>query len=139
MEPKVVVVVPVDQLEEQALLYSPNQPYQLPDNQPDQPPNNPPNQQNPPANPPNLPANPPNQPPNPPANPPSQPPNPPTNPPNPMQPQSPPPQVPQLNWSYFKPEFLGKPEEDAVAHLLRTNDWMKTHNFQMMQRYRDSV
>ena len=36
---------------------------------------------------------------------------------------------PQLNWSYFKPEFSGKPEEDAGAHLLRTNDWMETHNF----------
>ena len=47
-----------------------------------------------------------------------------------MQPQNPPPQVPQLSWSYFKPEFLGKPEEDSVAHLLRTNDWMETHNFQ---------
>ena len=42
---------------------------------------------------------------------------------------NPPPQVPQLNWSYFKPEFSGKPEEDVVAHLLRTNDWMETHNF----------
>ena len=46
-----------------------------------------------------------------------------------MQPQNPPLQVPQLNWSYFKPEFSGKPEEDVVAHLLRTNDWMETHNF----------
>ena len=35
----------------------------------------------------------------------------------------------QLNWSYCKPEFSGKPEEDAEAHLLRTNDWMETHNF----------
>ena len=35
----------------------------------------------------------------------------------------------QLNWSYFKPEFSGKPEEDAEEHLLRTNDWMETHNF----------
>ena len=34
-----------------------------------------------------------------------------------------------LNWSYFKPEFSGKPEEDAEADLLRTNDWMETHNF----------
>ena len=42
---------------------------------------------------------------------------------------NPPPQVLQLNWSYFKPEFSGKPEEDVVAHLLRTNDWMETHNF----------
>ena len=35
----------------------------------------------------------------------------------------------QLNWSYFKPEFSGKPEEDVEAHLLHTNDWMNTHNF----------
>ena len=35
----------------------------------------------------------------------------------------------QLNWSYFKPEFSGKPEEDAEEHLLRTNDWMEIHNF----------
>ena len=35
----------------------------------------------------------------------------------------------QLNWSYFKPEFAGKMDEDAKAHLLRTNDWMDTHNF----------
>ena len=37
--------------------------------------------------------------------------------------------MPQLNWSYFKQEFSGKPEEDVVAHLLRANDWMETHNF----------
>ena len=36
----------------------------------------------------------------------------------------------QLNWSYFKAEFSEKPEEDAEAHLLRTNDWMEAHNFQ---------
>ena len=35
----------------------------------------------------------------------------------------------QLNWSYFKPEFAGKAEEDAKGHLLRTNDWMDTDNF----------
>ena len=34
-----------------------------------------------------------------------------------------------MNWSHFKPEFLGKPEEDVEAHLLRTNDWMTTHDF----------
>ena len=40
----------------------------------------------------------------------------------PQQPQAP--QVPQgqqlvhLNWSYFKPEISGKPDEDAVGHLL---------------------
>ena len=122
MEPRLVVVpvVPVDQSEVQAPLYPPNQPNQLPDiprNQPDQLPNNPPN-----------------------------PPNPPSNPLNPHQiyqinhlilhlihliqcSHKPPPQVPQLSWSYFKPEFSGKPEEDVIAHLLRTNDWMETHNF----------
>ena len=36
---------------------------------------------------------------------------------------------PPLNWSYLKPEFSGKPEEDTEAHLLRTNDWMETYNF----------
>ena len=123
LEPKVVVVVPVGQSETQGPLYPPDQLPDIPPDQPNQPPNNPPNQPNPPANPPNPPANPP---PNPPPN---QPPNAPANPPNPMQPQNPPPQVPQLNWSYFKPEFSGKPEEDAVAHLLRTNDWMETGNF----------
>ena len=35
-----------------------------------------------------------------------------------------------LNWSYYKPEFAGRPDEDAEAHLLHTNDWMMTHNFQ---------
>ena len=59
----------------------------------------------------------------------------PPNPPNPLNPPNPPPmeedplQPHQLNWSYFKPEFSGKMEEDAVAHLLKTNDWMDTHNF----------
>ena len=38
--------------------------------------------------------------------------------------------VPQLNWSHFKPEFAGKPEDDTEAHLLRINDWMDTHTFQ---------
>ena len=35
----------------------------------------------------------------------------------------------QLNWSHFRPEFSGKPEEDAEAHLLRTQDWMTIHDF----------
>ena len=35
----------------------------------------------------------------------------------------------QLNWSYFKHEFSRKPEEDAQAHLLRTNDWMESQDF----------
>ena len=42
----------------------------------------------------------------------------------------------QLNWSYFKPEFSGKPEEDVEEHLLRTNDWMVTHNFPHDQKVR---
>ena len=54
---------------------------------------------------------------------------------SPAQPIAPPTQpiqpepMPQLNWSHFKPEFTGKPDEDAEAHLLRTNDWMDTHSF----------
>ena len=35
-----------------------------------------------------------------------------------------------VNWSNFKPEFTGKPEEDTEVHLLCTNDWMWTHNFE---------
>ena len=38
-------------------------------------------------------------------------------------------QVVHLNWSYFKLEYSGKPEEDAEAHLLCTNDWMNAHHF----------
>ena len=34
-----------------------------------------------------------------------------------------------IKWSIFKPEFSGKPEEDAEAHLLCSNDWMKAHHF----------
>ena len=34
-----------------------------------------------------------------------------------------------LNWSYFKLEFPGKPDKDAEAHLLCTNDWMNAHHF----------
>ena len=34
-----------------------------------------------------------------------------------------------LNWSHFKPEFSGKPDEDADTHLLRTNNWMNAHHF----------
>ena len=36
---------------------------------------------------------------------------------------------PQLNWSHFKPEYAGKSDEDAEAHLLRMNDWMDMHEF----------
>ena len=142
LEPRVVVVDPVDQAEVLDPLYHPDHLPDLPPVEPDQLPLNPQNQPNPqlnlPNQPPHLPAelpDQPNQPQNPPANPPNQP-----NPPN-LAPHQPPnlpanpldpmanPQAPQLNWSYFKPEFSGKPEEDTVTYLLRTNDWMETHDF----------
>ena len=31
--------------------------------------------------------------------------------------------------SNFKPEFSGKPKEDAEAHLLCSNEWMNAHHF----------
>ena len=34
-----------------------------------------------------------------------------------------------INWSNFKPEFSGKPDEDAEAHLLCSNDWINAHHF----------
>ena len=34
-----------------------------------------------------------------------------------------------MNWSYFKPEFSRKAEEDTTTHLLKMNDWMDTYNF----------
>ena len=34
-----------------------------------------------------------------------------------------------LNWSNFKPELLGKPEENAEADLLHSNDQMDAHHF----------
>ena len=34
-----------------------------------------------------------------------------------------------INWSNFNPEFSGKPEEFAEAHLLCSNDWMNAHRF----------
>ena len=45
----------------------------------------------------------------------------------------PPPQIihqQMVNWSNFKPKSASKPEEDAEVHLLFTNDWMQTHNFE---------
>ena len=42
----------------------------------------------------------------------------------------------QLNWSHFRPEFSGKPEEDVKVHMLRTNDWMTTHDFPENQKVR---
>ena len=46
---------------------------------------------------------------------------------------------PQLNWSHFKPEYAGRPDEDVEAHLLRTNDRMYIYNFWSMLRYKDFV
>ena len=40
----------------------------------------------------------------------------------------------QLNWSYYKPEFAGKADEDAEAHFLRTNDWMDMHTFKVQSK-----
>ena len=34
-----------------------------------------------------------------------------------------------LSWSNLKPEFSGKPDEDAEVHLICTNDWMNAHHF----------
>ena len=47
-----------------------------------------------------------------------------------QQPPQPGQQAPMhMNWSHFKPEYSGKLEENVEAHLLRTNDWMTTHDF----------
>ena len=47
----------------------------------------------------------------------------------PQQPQLSPQHQMHMNWSHFKPELSGKPEEYVEAHLLLTNDWMTTHDF----------
>ena len=39
------------------------------------------------------------------------------------------PQIIYQNWIGKKPEFSGKPEEDAESHLLSSRDWMEAHNF----------
>ena len=39
------------------------------------------------------------------------------------------PQIIYQDWIRKKPEFSGKPEEDAEFHLLSTRDWMEAHNF----------
>ena len=60
----------------------------------------------------------------------------------PAQPAAPPAQqgpVPHMNWSHFNPEFAGMPDKDTEAHLLRTNDWIDTHAFQRMSKYKDFV
>ena len=38
-------------------------------------------------------------------------------------------QIIYQNWIGKKPEFSGKPEEDAESHLLSTRDWMEAYNF----------
>ena len=38
-------------------------------------------------------------------------------------------QIIHLKWSHFKPEFSGKPDENAEAHLFCTDDWMNVHHF----------
>ena len=126
LEPR-IIIRPIDHQQGLNAPNPPDQAAQLPEQQ-----HNIPNLPLPPPKPAHLPI-----PPSPPPPPPIQqylppnPPNPPTPQPNPEDPMSPPnpPQPQQLNWSYFKPEFSGKPEEDATAHLLKTIDWMETHNF----------
>ena len=39
------------------------------------------------------------------------------------------PQIIYQNWIEKKPEFSGKPEEDAESHVLSSRDWMEAHNF----------
>ena len=39
------------------------------------------------------------------------------------------PQIVYQNWIGKKPEFAGKPEEDAESHLLSTRDWMEAYSF----------
>ena len=39
-----------------------------------------------------------------------------------------------MNWSYFKPEFSGKLEEDPEVHIHRMIDWVDTYNFASVQR-----
>ena len=60
---------------------------------------------------------------------PNPPPPPPADPEGPQAPQQPGQQLTQLNWSHFKSEFSGKPDEDVEPHLLCTNDWMNAHHF----------
>ena len=46
------------------------------------------------------------------------------------------PQIFYQNWIGKKPEFLGKPEEDAESHLLSMRDWMEAHNFPEEEKVR---
>ena len=44
-----------------------------------------------------------------------------------------------LQWSHFMPEFVGRPEEDAEAHLLHTNDGWLPIIFCKMWKCKDFV
>ena len=46
------------------------------------------------------------------------------------------PQIIYQNWIGKKPEFSGRPEEDAESHLLSTRDWMEAHNFSEGEKVR---
>ena len=46
------------------------------------------------------------------------------------------PQIIYQNWIGKKPEFSGKPEEDAESHLLSTRDWIEAHNFPEGEKFR---
>ena len=63
----------------------------------------------------------------------------PTAPQQPAQPTQQAQQLVHLHWSHFKPEFSGKPEEDAEAHLLRTNNWMNMHHAGKESKFKDFV
>ena len=50
-------------------------------------------------------------------------------------PQKPIPPAPiAMNWSYFKAELSGKPEEDPETLIPRIDHSMNTHNFAVYQR-----
>ena len=42
-----------------------------------------------------------------------------------------------MNWSLFKPEFLGKPKKNSEAHIYRMIDRMDTHNLLQAREYKD--
>ena len=47
---------------------------------------------------------------------------------------APAPQIIYQNWIGKKPQFSGKPKEDAESHLLSTRDWMEAHSSQRETR-----
>ena len=46
------------------------------------------------------------------------------------------PQIFYQNWIEKKPEFSGKPEEDAESHPLSMRYWMEAHNFPEREKVR---